>query len=466
MSDLPSLSSLALSLWSRHGPGATLAKGALGGLIASLVGALLTYGLHVLLARVLGTGHYGIFSWVLSWVLVLQLPGLLGLPETVVRFGAAYQAQGRLGELRGLLRWASRLSLGTGLGVGLLLAAVALAIPEAALVGISDDPDALRSTLLVGAAALPIIVVSLLYSRTLMAFGGGALSLALERTARPGLMVALCLVAVAAGYPLAGPEAMGLHLVAFGAMGVTAWVLVRSWRPAGVGQAPVEREVRPWMDMALPSVFIAGMGVLLDSTDRLMIGALMGMEAAGVYNASTRTALLVVFGLAAVNAMLGPMISAMHSTGRRKDLQRVLTLAAWGLFAWTAVGSTALLLLGPWVLALFGPAFTAGYWPLAIMVLAQTVNATCGSVGLLLMMTGHQRQVAWVLAGAAALNLVLNLVLIPLWGMEGAALASGASMVLWNLTMLVMVKRTLGLNPTVFRLPRRSTPIPREPDSG
>ena len=436
------------------GTGARLARGAVGGVVASVVGGGLAYGLHVLLARMLGATHYGILAWVLSWVLVLQLPGLLGLPETVVRFAAAYEAQQRWGAIKGLLRWSGAVALASGLGVGALLGLAGVLVPEAVLAQVSPEPDSLRATLLLGAATLPIIVLSLLWSRTLRAFGAGALSLALERAVRPGLLVALCLGFWLLGQELTAPAAMLLHGVAFSLLGLGAWVLLRSWRPRQLRGAALETEVRPWLDMALPSVFIAGMSVVLDSTDRLMIGGLMGVEAAGIYNASTRTAMLVGFGLTAVNAMLGPMISSMHTQGDQAGLQRLLGLAAWGLLAWTGLGAALLLLGGPWILALFGPAFVQGYGALAIMVVAQMVNATCGSVGLLLMMTGHQRQVARVLAVAAGLNLVLNLALIPAWGMEGAALASGLSMAAWNLTMLVLVRKELRLNPTVFRLPR------------
>jgi O-antigen/teichoic acid export membrane protein len=246
---------------------------------------------------------------------------------------------------------------------------------------------------------------------------------------------------------------MGLHIVTFIALGIAATGLMRRRWPEGLAEAKPDYEVRPWLAMALPSIFIAGMGVLQNSIDRVMIGSLLNTDLSGIYNAATRTATLVAFGLQAVNAMLAPMVSGMHSTGDTRQLQRVLRMAAWGLFSYTALGSVALIAFGPWVLALFGEEFAAGYAPLVIMVLAQTVNATCGSVGLLLQMTGHQRKVATVLAVTAVLNVALNVVLIPRFGMNGAAAATGITMVVWNLTMLVIVKRVLNLNPTIFRIP-------------
>lgn len=441
--------------WKRQGPRAVLAKGASGALAANVAGAALLYLLHVLLAQTMGKSHYGIFAYVIGWLGMLQFLGMFGLPQTIVRFTGAYRARNALGALRGLLRWADVMALSSSLCVAAAMAAAVWLVPRRVFDRISPDADELRVTFWIGVVVLPVMVMKMVRVQSLRAFGGGAMSVALERTARPGVMILLVLGAIAiAGMPLEAPLGIVLHLATFLVVGIAAtWLMRRRW-PDGLREATPTYETRPWLGMALPSIFIAGMSILLNSTDRVMIGSLLNTDLAGIYNASTRTAQLVVFGLSAVNAMLGPMVSGMHSTGQAKQLQRVLRMAALGLFAYTALGSLALIAFGPWVLRLFGEEFATGYAPLVIMVVAQTVNATCGSVGLLLQMTGHQRKVASVLAVAATLNVVLNFALIPLYGMNGAAFSTGISMIIWNVAMLLIVRRTLRLNPTIFRLPR------------
>jgi O-antigen/teichoic acid export membrane protein len=73
-----------------------------------------------------------------------------------------------------------------------------------------------------------------------------------------------------------------------------------------------------------------------------------------------------------------------------------------------------------------------------------------GLAALVLNMTGHERDTAKGIAVSALLNVTLNALLIPLWGIEGAALASTLSMVVWNSLLVVLVHRRLGLHATAL----------------
>ncbi len=437
--------------WQHKDSRALLAKGSIGALVSNVAGAALMYCLHVLLARIMGTSQYGIFTYVLSWVVVLQLLGLFGLPQTVIRFAPAYKAQHRLGLLRGLLQWTNVVALIASVSVACLACIVVSAIPENMLSRTSDNFLNLRTAFYIGAVSLPFIAFGSLRIQTLRAFGAGALSVALLKAVRPLVMIALLIFSTILEIPITSSIGIGLHLLTFFVLGLIATQQIRLRMPVDLRfKTPVYRK-RIWVGMAVPSIFVAGMSVVLNSTDRIMIGYMLGTDDAGIYSASTQTAQLVTFGLVAVNAILGPMISAMHSAGKILELQRLLFLAAWTVFTWNVLGSIVLLLFGPFVLALFGPAFGIGYMPMIIMLLSQTINVVCGSVGLLLSMTGHQSKVAKVLFFAAALNVTLNFFLIPAYGMNGAALSTAISMIFWNVIMLFIVHYSLHLNPTIFR---------------
>jgi len=463
------LGSALRARWNSQGSGTLLAKGASGALIGTAAGAVLAYASQVLLARLMGASGYGTLSYVLSWLTIFQIVATFGLPQTVVRFVAAYNARDDREHLRGLLRWSDAVALGASLAVGIPALLVALTVSRESLERISPDPDALIRTIQVATVALPLTVLWRLRTQTVRALGFGALSMTLEQ-AMPPLVMIVCLgVFLQVGTPpLTAPQGMALNLLASLVMLAIGARLVFARRPARLRDAAPRYQARAWLGMALPSIFIASMTVLLNGIDRVMIGSLLNTDLAGIYGASTRTAQLVSFGLIAVNSVLAPMVSASHETDQRDRLERILSLAALGIFLWTTAGASALLLLGRPILALFGPDFLAGYVPLVIMVVAQAVNSSCGSVGLLLNMTGHQRMVAVVFAIAAPLNVLLNWLLIPRYGMNGAALATGLALASWNVALVVMARRTLGLNPTIFRNPARwwtSPPRPPGPQS-
>ena len=109
------------------------------------------------------------------------------------------------------------------------------------------------------------------------------------------------------------------------------------------------------------------------------------------------------------------------------------------------------LVLG-WV---FGDEFSSAHLPLAVLAFGQLINAGLGAVGFLLTMTGHERETARVLWQTTALNVAMNLVLIPLYGALGAAVASTASLAIWNLVLARLVWRHLGLNATAFPIQGR-----------
>jgi O-antigen/teichoic acid export membrane protein len=114
-----------------------------------------------------------------------------------------------------------------------------------------------------------------------------------------------------------------------------------------------------------------------------------------------------------------------------------------------------LILFGRWILAaVFGDEYAVGATALAILAAAQLANAAAGSVGQLLSMTGHERDAARGVALSALVNVALNALLIPRWGMNGAAAASAASLITWNVLLAILVHRRLGLHSTALGTPR------------
>ncbi len=107
-------------------------------------------------------------------------------------------------------------------------------------------------------------------------------------------------------------------------------------------------------------------------------------------------------------------------------------------------------------MGVFGTEFKAGYSTLVALTLGRLLSGLAGSVSFLMTMTNYQAQAAKVFAMAVVLNIVLNSVMIPIWGIFGAGCATALTTVVWKVVMLAFVRRNIGVNPTVFRIPRRS----------
>jgi len=120
------------------------------------------------------------------------------------------------------------------------------------------------------------------------------------------------------------------------------------------------------------------------------------------------------------------------------------------LLVFTLAAGTILVVFGERLLSLFGPEFPAGQPALVLLVIGQTVNVAMGPVALLLVMTGHERVLAISTCACGVLNIVLNVVLVPFWGLVGTAMSLAISLSVWNILLAVWIKRRLGIHSTAI----------------
>ena len=201
---------------------------------------------------------------------------------------------------------------------------------------------------------------------------------------------------------------------------------------------------------------ITSLHLINDNLDVLMLGLLADARDTGLYRGATVLSQLVVFGLGIVNFLILPDIAGMHARGDRIGLQRLVTRAARIVSLMAAVGLGILLFAGhPLLSLLFGAEFTEAYMALIILAFGQLVNAVFGPVALVLNMTGHERLTLIGVLVAVGVNVLLNLLLIPRFGMEGAACASAAALITWNVVLAIILRRRVGYCSSVIR-PRQA----------
>ena len=147
--------------------------------------------------------------------------------------------------------------------------------------------------------------------------------------------------------------------------------------------------------------------------------------------------------------MLAPRISELFHSKQQEQLQNLLNAAAWFNLVFTVCVAVLLTVLGSFLLSLFGEGFSGAYIPMLILLAGQMINALAGSVGYLMILTGRQNEAATVMFFVLILNIAGNFLLIPLYGMNGAAIATGISIAFWNVLLFVRVIKSLRLNPSV-----------------
>ena len=425
-------------------------RGALGAFAVNLGGVGLAFGLHVLLSRVLGTAGYGTYVYAITWVAVCALFATFGQIHVLVRFLPALEVEEGWPRIKGLLRQSTRLTLAASLVLG------GLAAGGVMLFGAGLDSE-LRRALWLGSLLLPVLALTQLRQAALRGFKRASYAEIPERIVRPLLMIsAVAVAAFVLKWQWDAADVMIVHLAALavGLLIAHAW-LVRAL-PEPVRDVAPAYETRVWLRASLPLVVFSAMHHLLSYVDILMVGSLLGAGEAGIYAAAARIAGLVLFGSIAINAIVAPMISQFHASERLAALQSMLTLTARANFAFAIAAGFAIVAGGEWVLWLFGPDFDSGYTALLICTAGYLVSAFAGSVGFLMTMTGNERAAARIMALSVTANIVLNAVLIPLWGLAGAATATAIATVMWNMLMLAHTHRTLNVDSSAVSLPWRT----------
>ncbi|MBC8451436.1 MAG: polysaccharide biosynthesis C-terminal domain-containing protein [Planctomycetes bacterium] len=249
---------------------------------------------------------------------------------------------------------------------------------------------------------------------------------------------------------------------------LAAHLWVRRVLPTDVRSVAARFAPSAWWLLALPMCWNSVMRLMNSRADPAMLGWLSNAEAAAYFSVANRLASLLLFGMLAVNAVAAPLIAELHSQGKRRELQDMLTLTAKGLTLYALPLALVLIVGGRWILAVFGPEYVAAYPVLVLLVIGRTLTCLFGTVGFLLAMTGHQNYVAKVVTVCAALKVGLNLALIPSFGASGAAAATTVMLSLMGFALYRYVRRELDLEPSILALfasrsetPRIESEVPR-----
>lgn len=425
---------------------AELARNAAGSLTLKLVYAALSFVIGVTLARLLGAEGYGIYTYVFALVSLLSIPAEFGLPNLVVRETAKALARQEWGAIQGVWRWAGKI-------VAVLTATLVLG--AGVVVVIWGDRFSREQLVILswGLALVPLVALGDLRGAALRGLNRVIQGQLPEQALLPGFYFLFILGTaffLSAGN-LTPAMAMSLQVLAAAlAFAIGAWLLWRA-TPLEVRRAKPVYEGRRWLASTLPLAFLGGMQLINNRTSILILGLFVNSAQVGIYRTAEQMSSLVSLGIQAINVVVAPQIARLYAVGDKTRLQRLATASTRMVLSLTMPVVVIFLLFGkPLLKLVFGAEFVPAYGPLSILALGQLINSAAGPVGMLLIMTGHERETARGRAVSAVVNVTLNLLLIPPFGIAGAAVATAVSLITWNALLWLAVRRRLGIKNMAF----------------
>jgi len=171
--------------------------------------------------------------------------------------------------------------------------------------------------------------------------------------------------------------------------------------------------------------------------------------------AASRLANVFAMLLSALNSFAIRRLPALYFGGARIEIERSLMLMAEVSAICVAVGFMIFAFGAAELLGLFGPSFVTYKWTLMVLAVGTTVQAAGGPAAAILLLTGHEGIYIPVVAGNVALRLFGFFVLVPEFGVLGAALSCSASLIIATIALNLLCRRRTGLEPSIFILRRR-----------
>lgn len=418
-----------------------------------IYGALAAFAATLLVSWQQGSEGSGRFFQLMGLFALATSLSVWGADTGLVRSLSAYQALGSQAYTPTLLRAAALPTLAFSLALVLGSLAWALTLP------LESEQ---RQALFLSAPFLLLATLMTLAFGVLRGFKATAAFTFLQSALLPSLRLlglGLALAFWGSFASLALAWMLPLILVTALALSWAARLLREHLALVQAPSAPLSNpaQASPLESSALPKDFASfwsfsaprGLATLVETllewVDVLLVILFLGPAAGGIYGAVNRCVRVGAMIEHTARIVTGPEISATLASGQQEETRkiflgstRLLMVLGWPFYL-------SLAAFGPTLLAVFGPDFRAGAPLFWLVGAAMMLQLAAGGVQSLLLMSGKSRWQLYNKLSALGLALILNLALIPLWGLAGAAVAWSAAILLDTALASWQVRRYLGL---------------------
>ena len=407
-----------------------------------IFGAAVTFLTQILLARWMGAAELGNYVLAYSWLVILAGVSVSGYSGAAMRFVGQGLADEDHGYVRGFLRHATIVVCGTSLALaiigGLVFFFFEVEIPGS------------RTLYFIALAGVPLFALIKLNVGLANAFSRFAISFVPNNVVRPVVFVVAIWITYRFFGGLQSPLTMQVQLVVLFFVVIMQTILVRSMLSKQLRRASPRYETGLWYGTASSLLLLSLFTNYFPEFTVILTGFFLPGEEIAIFNAAFRIALLIMFGLIAIDAFAAPDLVRCLRRGERAELLRVIRYSTKLRF-WAALGAVILFVFfGRLLLGLFGAEFVAGYSSLLVLALAQLAQAAVGPSARLISVSGHQKKGLVVSAASLAICTIGMFILVPRYGTVGAAGAAFIATVVWSAGLRYLVQRHLGLDPLIF----------------
>lgn len=407
----------------------------------SIVGGTFLYISSLIIARLLGAELLGIYVLGYAIFSFSALLARIGLDSGALRYVSIYNEARDRKRIKGVLVQSFLVSFLAGLGIGIVsyfgsewIATTIFKIDE------------LDKVIRVFSFGIPFMATMFVAATATRGFQKMQYFVYIVNIFQPLTKLCLILIFYWAGLELYGVVWATVISAVLGLLLVAVFYIKRVF-PELISNIKPLFETRKLLEFSIPMFFSALVGLFFVWTDVLMLGYFHSPSEVGIYRVASQTSLLLMLVLSALSSIFAPITAELYNKKEMDKLNSLFKIVTrWGFYICLPI-FLIMVFLPKEILSLFGLQFIGGWYALIILAFAYFIHVSLGDVGWVLAMCGRQKLWFYIIIIMAALNIGVNLLLIPKFGIAGAAMATGISMVGLHLVGLVVVRYLLKLFP-------------------
>ena len=398
-------------------------------------GVLLLFGFTFFITNTYPARIVGQYDFVRSFLLVVGSLCLLGTDQSILYFSGKLRSSNSIFSLLDVYRKMLRIIF----FVSCIIFLGVLAVGERVLTPFFNDPQVF-SLLLKASAILFFHSLTLLNTEVFRAINMNNVSEVLRNIIKyvPVIIAALVLPSMNLMERLPDCFLLGFILLGIGTT-IMAFYYLRKMKNIGTAHTTSVKEI---VITSYP-IAVSSMAIfLLMAIDVMFLKKYFGDEVVAYYGVVIKLMTILSVIVLTINVTISTKIAELYTSQDHSQLLKVVRNGGKMIFLLTSPAAVLLCLFPSTILNLFGEGYASAREALIIVVIGQWICSFFGIVPIYLNMTGKQHMLQYILVTAVVFNFILNSILIPQYGMKGAAVSFSLSAIFWHfLGVLTMIRK-------------------------
>lgn len=407
--------------------------------ILRIFGAVATYVFTFIVSKYYGARGMGIYSLSLSALVILEMFGTMGFKTSVLRFVGQFSAENNHHKIKSLYKDILELAI----PISLTLAVVLYLFSSKISTSIFHN-EALSASFKIISFIAPICVVNSINMELIRGLKNIPLSEYIRNLNEPLFNIPL-LLAISLFIANYYVPVVSFSLAMVSSFLISTTYVTKKMRTF-TKKTQESLSKSELLKISSPMMITAFSFLIMGQIGTIMLGMFSTTENVGIYSIALKLASVTSFILYAINTISAPKFSELYWASNIEDLKKVVKFSTKLIFGFSFPFLTIFILFPKFFMGIFGQEFRVGSYALIFLTIGQFVNASSGSVGIFLNMTGKQRVFRNIILTTTLMNVILSYILIPKFGINGAAIATMVSISFWNIFGALYIKSKNNIN--------------------